>query len=86
MRLQQRGRVTVLCRGRELRGAVRPLSGILAARRYGEYVQDMLRLLLPCDAVIAPGDRISLSGTPYVCVHARSLPGHIQADVRRCAR
>ena len=86
MRLQQRGRVTVLCRGRELRCAVRPLSGILAAHRYGEYVQDMLRLLLPCDAAVSPGDKMSVSGAPYVCVYVRSLPGHIQADLRRCAR
>lgn len=86
MRLQQRGRITVLCRGREVRAAARPLSGILAARRYGEYVQDMLRLLLPPDALVQPGDRLEISGAPYLCVYIRPLSGHLQADLRRCAR
>ena len=85
MRLQQRGRADVLCRGALLRAAVRPVSGLLSARRYGEYVQDMLRLLLPCDALIAPGDTLRVNGAPYVCVAVRSLLGHLQADVRRCA-
>lgn len=86
MRLQQRGRVDVICAGRAMRAAVRPLSGALTARRYGEYVQDMLRLLLPCDALIAVGDRVQVAGAPYVCVYLRALPGHLQADLRRCAR
>ena len=86
MRLQQRGRVTVLIGNREVRCAVRPVSGLLSQRRYGQYVQDMLRLLLPWDAVIAPGDAVAVNGAPYVCVFARFLPGHVQADVRRCAR
>ena len=86
MRLFQRGRETVLCRGQEIRAAVRPLSGALLARQYGQYVQDMQRLLLPWNAVIAPGDRVEIGNAPYVCVAARALPGHIQADVRRCSR
>ncbi len=86
MRLQQRGRVTVLCRGQTLRAAVRPVTGILSTRLYGEYVQDMLRLLLPPDARMAPGDRVEIGETPYICVHTRPLTGHIQADIRRCAR
>ena len=60
MRLQQRGRADVLCRGALLRAAVRPVSGLLSARRYGEYVQDMVRLLLPWNAQIQPGDRVLL--------------------------
>ena len=86
MRLQQRGRITILCRGQAVRAAVRPLSGILSSRLYGEYVQDMLRLLLPPDALIRPGDKAEIAGTPYICVHTRHLTGHIQADLRRCAR
>lgn len=86
MRLMLRGRTAVRCGGREMRAAARPLSGALMNRRYGEYVQDMVRLLLPWDAQIAPGDRLEIEETPYVCVFVRALPGHIQADARRCAR
>ncbi|MBR4359127.1 MAG: hypothetical protein IKP32_00710 [Clostridia bacterium] len=86
MRLLQRGRVTVLCRGHEMRAAVRPVSGLLSALRYGEYVQDMLRLLLPWNTEIFPGDRVTVDGAPYVCVLTRCLTGHVQADLRRCAR
>ena len=86
MRLQQRGRVSVLCRGQTLRAAVRPITGVLSTRRYGEYVQDMLRLLLPPNALIAPGDRAEIAGAPSLCVYTRALPGHLQADLRRCSR
>ena len=86
MRLQQRGRITIQCRGQDIRAAVRPLSGLLTQHRYGQYVQDMLRLLLPFGALIAAGDTLQIHGDPYVCVAVRSLPGHTQADVRRCAR
>lgn len=86
MRMQQRGRVTVLCRGNEMRAAVRPITGLLSARRYGEYVQDMLRLLVPWNAEISPGDAVTVENAPYVCVRVRSLAGHRQADLRRCAR
>ena len=86
MRLQQRGRVAVQCRGKEMRAAVRPVSGLLTQHLYGEYVQDMLRLLLPCDAVMAPGDSVTVENAPYVCVRTRVFPGHIQADVRRRSR
>ena len=46
----------------------------------------MLRLLLPRNTVIFPGDLVTLEGVPYVCVDVRMLTGHIQADVRRRAR
>ena len=85
MRLIKRGQTAAQCRGREMRCAARPLSGLLTRFRYGQYVQDMLRLLLPCDAVIVPGDKITVAGTPYVCVAIHAYPGHLQADVRRCA-
>ena len=86
MRLFQRGRVTVSCRNQEISAAARPLSGTLYARRYGEYVQDMVRLLLPWNAQIQPGDRVLLKSAPYICVSVRAFPGHVQADVRRCSR
>lgn len=86
MRLSLRGRVKVHWNGREMLSALRPLSGALSARRYGEYVQDTLRLLLPWDAKVKPGDQVEIEGLPYVCVAARFLPGHVQADVRRCMR
>ena len=86
MRLYHRGRVSVSCRNREFLAAARPLSGMLSARRYGEYVQDMLRLLLPWDTVIQPGDRAQVNGAPYICVSVRAFPGHVQADLRRCSR
>ena len=86
MRLQQRGRARVVCRGREIRAAVRPMQGMLNRFLYGEYVQDMVRLLLPYDAAVAPGDPVTLADAPYVCVAVRSFPGHLQADIRRCAR
>ena len=86
MRLMKRGRVLLRWQGKEMWGAVRPLSGLLSSRPYGEYVQDMLRVLLPWDAKIAPGDRVEAENAPYVCVSARFLQGHVQADLRRCAR
>ncbi|MBE5783269.1 MAG: hypothetical protein E7329_08165 [Clostridiales bacterium] len=86
MRLMKKGREKVLWAGKEMWGAVRPLSGQLSARLYGEYVQNMLRVLLPWNAVIAPGDRVEVGGAPYVCAAARFLLGHVQADLRRCAR
>lgn len=86
MRLHQRGRIPIRCRGVEIQAAVRPLSGALTAHRYGQYVQDMLRLLLPYNALMAPGDRVEIADTPYVCVFTRTLHGHMQADLRRCSR
>ena len=86
MRLMKRGQVILRWQGKEMRGAVRPLSGQLSARLYGEYVQDMLRVLLPWDAQITPGDRVEVEDHLYVCAAARFLPGHVQADLRRCAR
>lgn len=85
MRLFQHGRETVLCNGQQLLAAARPITGGLSARMYGEYVQNMLRLLLPFGALIAPGDRVTVACKPYICVSVRRLPGHTQADVRRCA-
>ena len=86
MRLLKRGRIAVSLQDREILCAVRPLSGVLSARAYGQYVQDMLRLLLPKDTQIAPGDRASIQGSPYVCVSLRSYSGHLAADMRRCSR
>ena len=86
MRLVKKGQVSIRWKEREMRGAVRPLSGQLSARLYGEYVQDMLRVLLPWDAKIAPGDRVEVEQHPYLCAAVRFLPGHVQADLRRCAR
>ena len=86
MRLLQRGRAAVTLENRTLLAAVRPLNGLLSAHRWGEYVQDMLRLLLPPNALIAPGDRAEIAGAPYLCVYTRALPGHLQADLRRCSR
>lgn len=86
MRLMKRGRQRICWAGKEMWGAVRPLSGQLAARMYGEYVQDMQRVLLPWNAKISPGERVEVGGMPYVCAAARFLPGHVQADLRRCAR
>ena len=85
MRLLLRGRAPVKWNGQVERAALRPLSGALQARRYGEYVQDMIRLLLPWNARIAPGDRVEINGAPYICAAVRLLSGHVQADVRRCA-
>ena len=86
MRLYQRFTQPLTCRGQTVPAAVRPLRGALSARMYGEYVQDMLRLLLPRNTRIAPGDSVTLDGCPYVCVDVRMLTGHIQADIRRRAR
>lgn len=86
MRIMQRGRVNVTLRDTVIRAAVRPVSGLLTARRCGEYVQDMLRLLLPCDTVLSPGEKMEIGGAPYVCVSVRALSGHLQADARRCSR
>lgn len=85
MRLLIRGRATIKWNGQTERAALRPLSGALQARRYGEYVQDMIRVLLPWHARIAPGDRVEIEGAPYLCVAVRLLSGHVQADVRRRA-
>lgn len=86
MRLFNRGREKITLSGREMLCAVRPLSGALSARAYGEYVQDMLRILLPRDALIAPGTQLLLRDAPYVCVALRCYPGHLAADLRRCSR
>ncbi len=85
MRLQQRGRVTVLCRGQTLRAAVRPITGALGDRFFGARVQDTLRLLLPPDALMQPGDRVEIGEHPYLCLYVRPFPGHLQADLRRCS-
>lgn len=86
MRLLKRGRARVILHDQEMLCALRPLSGGLVARQYGEYVQDMLRLLLPWKTVIRPGDRLKIGGNPYICVAVRAFPGHVQADVRRCSK
>lgn len=86
MRLYYRGRDNILCNGQIMKAAIRPVSGKLSARRYGEYMQDMLRLLLPWQAKMAPGDRAEIRGAPYICVSVRAFPGHRQAEMRRCSR
>lgn len=86
MRLMNRGRASVLLAGKEMLCAIRPLSGALEARAYGQYVQDTLRLLLPIGASIAPGDRALIQGVPYVCIALHAYPGHLSASLRRCCR
>ena len=86
MRLLHRGRIAVFLHDREIYCALRPLSGALSARGYGQYVQDMLRILLPKDAQIAPGDRAVIQASPYVCVSIRAYPGHLAANLRRCSK
>ena len=86
MRLLKRGRIAVTLHNREILCALRPLSGALSAKAYGQYVQDMLRILLPKDTPIAPGDRAIIQSAPYVCVSLRAYPGHLSADLRRCCR
>ena len=86
MRLMKRGKVKIKWNEREIPACIRPLSGGLKNHRYGEYVQDMLRILLPFDAMIAPGERVEIENIPYICVYARRMQGHVQADLRRCLR
>ena len=86
MRLSLRARETVAIGSRKCLARVRPTRGELSARLYGEYAQDVLRLLLPPDTLIQPGDAVIVADAPFVCVHTRFLPGHVAADVRRCAR
>jgi len=86
MRLLKRGRVSVTLHDQEILCALRPLSGALSAKGYGQYVQDMLRILLPKDTRIAPGDRAMIQSAPYICVSIRAYPGHLAADLRRCSR
>ena len=85
MRLFLRGREQVVCRNTALPASVRPLRGQLERERYGEAVQHMLRLILPLNAFIVPGDAVMLAGKPYLCVETRRLHSHVQADIRRCA-
>jgi len=86
MRLMKRGKTRIKWREKEIPACIRPLSGELKNHRYGEYAQDMLRILLPFDAVIIPGERVEVENIPYICVYVRRLQGHVQADLRRCLR
>ena len=86
MRLFHRGKIPVTLHDQEILCALRPLSGVLSARNYGQYVQDTLRILLPKDTLIAPGDRLIIQNAPYVCIALRAYPGHLAADLRRCSR
>ena len=72
--------------GRVMYGCLRPLSGSLQVERYGTVVQDVKRLLLPRGCCIRPGERIETDDGPYVCIAVRFLPGHVQADIRRCQK
>ena len=83
MRLVKRGMEEILLNDQRVMARVRPLAGQIEQERYGEYVQDMLRLLVPFNAVAAPGQTVVVDGKPYVCLHVRKMAGHIQLDVRR---
>lgn len=84
MRLFQRHLMKVTCNGKLLYGCLRPLSGQLQVNLYGTFVQDVKRLLLPRGTVLKAGDRLETEDGPYVCLAVRFLPGHVQADIRRC--
>lgn len=86
MRIFQRHLARVMVNGQFLYGCLRPLSGQLQVQQYGAYVQDVKRLLLPRGALIRPGDRLETEDGPYLCLSVRFLPGHVQADIRRCSR
>ena len=86
MRLFKRGRAIVLYQGEKFPCALRPIKGQFQVMRHGEYVQDVLRLLLPWKMKIQPGDRVEVEEASYLCLSVRWFPGHIQADVRRCCR
>lgn len=83
MRLVKRGMEEVLLNDQRVMARIRPIRGQLEQQRYGEYVQDMLRLLLPFNAVASPGQTVVVDGKPYVCLNVRRMAGHIQLDVRR---
>ncbi len=84
MRLFQRHLMRVQVNGRQLYGCLRPLSGQWQQASYGAFVQDVKRLLLPYGSIIHPGDRLETEEGPYLCLSVRLLPGHVQADIRRC--
>lgn len=86
MRLFQRHLLKVTCNGQLLYGCLRPLSGHWQVNAQGAAVQDMLRLLLPRNSLIRPGDFVETEAGKYVCAAVRFLPGHVQADIRRCSK
>ena len=86
MRLFQRHLAKVTCNGRFLYGCLRPMAGQWQVDERGAVVQDMRRLLLPRNALIRPGDFLETEDGKYVCTAVRILPGHVQADIRRCNR
>ena len=86
MRLFQRHLMRVQANGRLLYGCPRPLSGNLQQEMYGAFVQDVKRLLLPRGTLLHAGDRLETEEGPYVCLSVRFLPGHVQADIRRCLK
>lgn len=86
MRLFQRHLMRVQVNGRLLYGCLRPLSGNLQQEMYGAFVQDVKRLLLPRGTLLHAGDRLETEEGPYVCLSVRFLPGHVQADIRRCLK
>lgn len=83
MRLVRRGTENVLLCDQWVPARIRPVSGQLERERYGEYVQDMLRLLVPRCAVVSPGQSVQVDGKPYICLNVRRMAGHLQVDVRR---
>lgn len=86
MRLFQRHLLKICCNGQFLYGCLRPLSGQWQVNERGVAVQEMLRLLLPRGSRIKPGDFVDSEAGKYVCAAVRFLPGHVQADIRRCNR
>lgn len=86
MRLFQRHLMKLTCNGSLLYGCLRPLSGKLQVGDRGACVQDEKRLLLPRGTRMKAGDRLETEEGPYVCLSVRFLPGHVQADIRRCSR
>ncbi len=86
MRIFQRHLMKVTVNGQFLYGCLRPVSGQWQVSERGAYVQDVKRLLLPRNALLHPGDRLETEDGPYICLSVRFLPGHVQADIRRCSR
>lgn len=85
MRLDRRQQDIVTVRGSPVRAAVRRMTGSLEARRYGEHLSSMYRLVLPYDALVYPGDEVRVGGDRFICVAVRQYRGHTQADIRRRA-
>lgn len=84
MRLFQRHLMKVQANGQVYYGCLRPLSGQWQVERYGAFAQEVQRLLLPRGARVRAGEKLETDDGPYLCLAVRFLPGHVQADIRRC--